>query len=290
MNAAVDTARKYDHWSEEIPTSWTPTMFTSPFGESITAPDSQLWDSPSNNLDDYYRPNHQTAQEELVQGVDASNNFDAGYTIDNTAVAAGTFVYDQYRGTNGSGQSTNNHLNDPFSKHPRRSGNIQPNIDGIIFDDSTVPPTILSPATNPSRFPSTSSEANKLSPRSVLGVSPAASASSANWMADGGDQLSPPSPACSFNASADHMPPAKHRRNRERNRVAAHKCRQKAKQSMSELQIRERELSQQNRILQQHACSLRDEILDLKNEILKHSNCDSEIIQNYITRAARDVH
>ncbi|KAF3062267.1 putative bzip transcription factor protein [Daldinia childiae] len=111
-----------------------------------------------------------------------------------------------------------------------------------------------------------------------------------NWMADGDDQPSPPSPACSVNAGIDHMPPVKNRRNRERNRVAAHKCRQKAKQSMSELQIRERELSQQNRILLEHAGSLRDEILDLKNEILKHSNCDSDIIQNYISRAARDVH
>lgn len=74
MNAAVDTARKFDNWSEEIPTSWTPTMFTSPFGESITAHDSQLWASPGNNLDDYYRPNHQSAREELVHDIDTSDN------------------------------------------------------------------------------------------------------------------------------------------------------------------------------------------------------------------------
>ncbi|KAI0889759.1 uncharacterized protein GGS22DRAFT_149091, partial [Annulohypoxylon maeteangense] len=85
------------------------------------------------------------------------------------------------------------------------------------------------------------------------------------------------------------QPPPKNRRNRERNRVAAHKCRQKAKQSMTDLQARERELSQQNRLLQEHAGSLRDEILDLKNEILRHSECNSDIIQNYIARAARDV-
>lgn len=59
---------------------------------------------------------------------------------------------------------------------------------------------------------------------------------------------------------------------------------------MSELQAREVELSAQNRMLQDHAVSLRDEILDLKNEILRHSSCDSDIIQNYIVRAARDVH
>lgn len=265
-------------------------MFTSPFGESITAHDSQLWASPGNNLDDYYRPNHQSAREELVHDIDTSDNFDSGYTIDNAAVAAGTFLYDQYTGTNVSGQSTHHDLDDPFAEHTRRSENTQPNAgDGGIFDDSTIPATIISPSTNRNRFSSNSSETNKLSPQSVLGISPA-SASSMNWMADGGDPPSPPSPACSINAGIDHMPPIKNRRNRERNRVAAHKCRQKAKQSMSELQTRERELSQQNRILLEHAGSLRDEILDLKNEILKHSNCDSDIIQNYISRAAREVH
>lgn len=90
-------------------------------------------------------------------------------------------------------------------------------------------------------------------------------------------------------AAGSVAPPTKTRRNRERNRVAAHKCRQKAKQSMSDLQTRERELSQQNRMLQEHAGCLRDEILDLKNEILRHSDCNSDIIQNYIAKAARDV-
>ncbi|KAI0007472.1 hypothetical protein F4779DRAFT_502948 [Xylariaceae sp. FL0662B] len=81
----------------------------------------------------------------------------------------------------------------------------------------------------------------------------------------------------------------KGKRNRERNRVAAHKCRQKAKENMTELQERERELSEQNRVLTDHAVCLRNEILDLKNEILKHSGCGSEVIQNYISRAAREM-
>jgi hypothetical protein len=77
------------------------------------------------------------------------------------------------------------------------------------------------------------------------------------------------------------------RQHRERNRIAARKCRQKAKRSISELQERERELSQQNRMLVDHASSLREEILYLKNEILRHSECNSSIIQDYITNAAR---
>ncbi|KAI0593265.1 hypothetical protein F4775DRAFT_597385 [Biscogniauxia sp. FL1348] len=82
---------------------------------------------------------------------------------------------------------------------------------------------------------------------------------------------------------------AKHKRDRERNRVAAHKCRQKAKHSVEELQTRERELSQRNKILVSHAGCLREEILGLKIEILQHSSCDSDIIQNYIAKAARDI-
>ncbi|KAI1420376.1 hypothetical protein F5Y12DRAFT_131528 [Xylaria sp. FL1777] len=77
------------------------------------------------------------------------------------------------------------------------------------------------------------------------------------------------------------------KQHRERNRVAARKCRQKAKQNFAGLQRREKELSQQNKVLHSHVGGLRDEILDLKNEILRHSHCNSSVIQNYITNAAR---
>ncbi|RYP06999.1 hypothetical protein DL764_002822 [Monosporascus ibericus] len=70
---------------------------------------------------------------------------------------------------------------------------------------------------------------------------------------------------------------------------AAAKCRQKAKQSVSELQNRERELLQQNRYLTAHAGSLREEVINLKNEILRHSHCDSDVIQAYINKAAREI-
>lgn len=74
---------------------------------------------------------------------------------------------------------------------------------------------------------------------------------------------------------------------RERNRVAARKCRQKAKQNFTSLQRREKELSQKNKALHNHVGGLRDEVLDLKNEILRHSGCNSSVIQNYIANAAR---
>ncbi|KAH9904327.1 hypothetical protein F4778DRAFT_59416 [Xylariomycetidae sp. FL2044] len=81
----------------------------------------------------------------------------------------------------------------------------------------------------------------------------------------------------------------RHKRDRERNRLAAHKCRQNAKRNVASLEQRQKDLSQRNRFLADQADVLREEVLDLKNEILRHSNCESEVIQNYINNAARGI-
>ncbi|KAI1083122.1 hypothetical protein F5B20DRAFT_447427 [Whalleya microplaca] len=94
---------------------------------------------------------------------------------------------------------------------------------------------------------------------------------------------------------AEHSPPSRgtfrssEKGSRERNCIAARKCRTKAKQRMTELQERERKESQRNRLLSDYIETLRGEVVELKNEILRHSQCDSEIIQNYIQRAAQDI-
>lgn len=76
---------------------------------------------------------------------------------------------------------------------------------------------------------------------------------------------------------------------RERNRIAAHKCRQKNKQSIQELQQQERDLAEKNRFLSAHVDHLKDEVLGLKSEILNHGNCDDELIQNYIAKSAKKL-
>ncbi|RYP46797.1 hypothetical protein DL768_007039 [Monosporascus sp. mg162] len=76
---------------------------------------------------------------------------------------------------------------------------------------------------------------------------------------------------------------------RERNRIAAHKCRQKNRQNVEELQQQERELAQQNKYLNAHLNHLKDEVLVLRNEILNHGNCDCELIQNYIAETAKNL-
>ncbi|KAK6843558.1 bZIP transcription factor [Apiospora arundinis] len=81
----------------------------------------------------------------------------------------------------------------------------------------------------------------------------------------------------------------RHERNREKNRLAASKCREKSKKYVDELRERERELAAQRASLSQHAASLREEVLWLKNEILRHGDCNCEFIQNYLATAARQI-
>jgi len=81
----------------------------------------------------------------------------------------------------------------------------------------------------------------------------------------------------------------KPRTQRERNRLAAHKCRQKSKLNAEDLQQKERELAEQHRCLSEHVQFLRNEVLNLKNEVLRHGTCDCELISEYIARAAQSL-
>ncbi|KAI1385542.1 uncharacterized protein F4822DRAFT_432395 [Hypoxylon trugodes] len=82
---------------------------------------------------------------------------------------------------------------------------------------------------------------------------------------------------------------SKAKRSRERNRVAARKCRQKAKVNTNELRERERIESQRNQLLSNCVVSLRGEVINLKSEILRHSDCNSKVIRDYIQKAACDI-
>lgn len=68
----------------------------------------------------------------------------------------------------------------------------------------------------------------------------------------------------------------------ERNRVAASKCRQKKKEWTQNLETRARELQKDNNQLRMVVDSCRQEVLFLKGELLKHSQCECESIQSFI--------
>ena len=74
----------------------------------------------------------------------------------------------------------------------------------------------------------------------------------------------------------------------ERNRVAASKCRQKKKEWTQNLETRARQLQKDNNQLRLVVESCREEILFLKGELLKHSQCECESIQTFIKSGAND--
>ncbi|KAI1313726.1 hypothetical protein F5Y03DRAFT_390025 [Xylaria venustula] len=76
---------------------------------------------------------------------------------------------------------------------------------------------------------------------------------------------------------------------RNRNRLAAAKCRKKAKRGVDELQQRERDLLRENKMLSAQAGLLREEVLQLKTEILRHNKCDNDFISQYIRKTAKQV-
>lgn len=76
---------------------------------------------------------------------------------------------------------------------------------------------------------------------------------------------------------------------RARNRQAANRCRAKSKVAVAELEATERAMGAEHQALTQTARSLRDEVLQLKNQLLMHGNCQDDLIQQYLANSARMV-
>lgn len=79
---------------------------------------------------------------------------------------------------------------------------------------------------------------------------------------------------------------------RERNRMAATKCRAKSKAAITKLEEEERMMSDQRRSLVAQKSALVDEMLNLREQLLLHGSCESEsgaYIKKYITNAAHTI-
>ncbi|KAL8930663.1 MAG: hypothetical protein Q9208_000534 [Pyrenodesmia sp. 3 TL-2023] len=72
----------------------------------------------------------------------------------------------------------------------------------------------------------------------------------------------------------------------ERNRIAASKCRQKKKEWTQNLENEARELQKNNKSLRIMLDSLRDELIFLKSEMIKHTSCGCEDIQSWVNSKA----
>ncbi|CAO2653850.1 Nn.00g105830.m01.CDS01 [Neocucurbitaria sp. VM-36] len=75
----------------------------------------------------------------------------------------------------------------------------------------------------------------------------------------------------------------------EKNRVAAHKCRQRKKEYINGLEGRAREFSSKNKALKENIAMLREEVLSLKNEVLRHAGCGFWAVDEYLARCAGDL-
>ncbi|KAI2468405.1 hypothetical protein F4781DRAFT_398193 [Annulohypoxylon bovei var. microspora] len=93
----------------------------------------------------------------------------------------------------------------------------------------------------------------------------------------------PPSPDAEFGMRGGR------KRQLQKNRVAASRCRQKKKKETAKLEARERDLAAKRDVLKCVVDDLRVEVLGLKNEVLKHGMCDCSVIQKYITETARQM-
>lgn len=78
----------------------------------------------------------------------------------------------------------------------------------------------------------------------------------------------------------------KKRTKREQNRVAAAKCRDRKRDLASELNNEVDALKDRHDELSSYLNELRCEVIGLKTEVLRHSDCGCEIIQRYILAAA----
>ena len=75
----------------------------------------------------------------------------------------------------------------------------------------------------------------------------------------------------------------------ERNRVAASKCRQKKKEWTSNLESRARELQNNKNQLALMVGSLKDEMIFLRGEMLKHNGCECAGIREYLSKEAQNL-
>ncbi|KAK9696831.1 hypothetical protein K7432_012261 [Basidiobolus ranarum] len=85
---------------------------------------------------------------------------------------------------------------------------------------------------------------------------------------------------CSSNENDDEE--EKRKKFLERNRMAASKCRQKKKMWMKELEVRSEEVTNRNKSLHMLVGQLKEEVMQLKGQLLAHRNCNCNVIQQYV--------
>ncbi|KAG9254475.1 uncharacterized protein F5Z01DRAFT_107670 [Emericellopsis atlantica] len=87
---------------------------------------------------------------------------------------------------------------------------------------------------------------------------------------------------------SDALPADRHERRRvlERNRLAATKCRNRKRDEAKDLEAQEQEAGERHRHLTATVAQLRTDHVDLKTQLLRHTDCQCVVIQKYIAHHA----
>ena len=100
------------------------------------------------------------------------------------------------------------------------------------------------------------------------------------------EETPPEENVCDFDG--DFMPEdPRRRRVLERNRIAATKCRLRKRDEATTLADLERQLSEKNKKLTTYLDDLTADIYHLKTQLLRHTDCNCELIQKYIAAEAK---
>ena len=78
-------------------------------------------------------------------------------------------------------------------------------------------------------------------------------------------------------------------KSRARNRASAGRCRVKRRNSVANLKVRDREVTEEREELEETASLLRHEVISLKEELIKHAHCDCAMIREYLTLEAQKI-
>ncbi|GLA55620.1 hypothetical protein AnigIFM63604_002411 [Aspergillus niger] len=164
-------------------------------------------------------------------------------------------------------------------QHPSDYQSDLSTVGSLAFGASAQTPLLLHTTTPPDSSTSNSSGENGGSQSLSSNSSHSRNKHSSTYDAQERLQNNPP-----LKFKEDKRERHKREHARERNRVAADKCRKKKKEHAKNSVSRCETVVRENTFLQRKVNSLWDEILILKNELLRHSQCRNEGIKRHLMR------
>ncbi|PLB49748.1 hypothetical protein P170DRAFT_437264 [Aspergillus steynii IBT 23096] len=159
---------------------------------------------------------------------------------------------------------------------PIPSWAIKPDPDGLNPPSQQQKSLCIDPSLQPSSKPSPSTTASTKPPRSASSSTPTSSSASSQ---------TPPSQSKS-QISKDRL---KRENFLARNRMAASKCRQKKKKHNKALENEYERVAREKKLLQTEADYLRAQVLQLKDELLRHSQCEDASIKGHLNKMVTQV-